>query len=445
MPDLWTRSRAAPAPPRLRSAIAWLSGSALLVRLIGVVTGVITARALAPEGRGELAVLTVIALFWGVVVSAGLDLWAARVIAQRADAEAVLQLTRRHQLLTAGLTLVVALAFVRLSDLPPRAVFAAGLLGWATASSMLKLGLLQGSNRMAAYAVSSLSASVAYGVGVVVLAAREEATVTAFLAVAAVSRLVTAVWPVRDRRRASNVASAGGDHVSYRSALRFGAPWMLGGVVTFALYRLDVALVALWRSTEEAGLYVVALSVAELLWILPNSAAQAVVPRASQVSPAVDTARVCRVVVAGMCISGAVAVVGGWIAVPIIFGQEFGDAVNALPGLCAASVAIGVWKLLAYDLVARGDATTRYRSGLIGVVAMVVADALLVPTFGIVGASIGSLAAYVTAAGIAVRIWTRRCGDSVSNLLVPRSGDVGQLRRWQMSPTPQWTVTEDQT
>lgn len=417
--------------PRLRSAVGWLAGSALTARMFGAVTGVVTARTLGPEGRGTLALLLLAGLVGGSVASSGIDVWAARMLARGAENREVVQLLRRHQASTLVVAAVVAAVVVGTTEATAVGTAATALLAWTTSGAVLKLGLLQGSDRMRAYGLSMLTGVLFYTVGVVGLALAGRGSVVAFLVAAVAGKAVTAAWRTRDVRRKGRTSVA--VVVAYRDAVSFGATTMLGGLATLALYRLDVALVAWWRSTAEAGVYSVALAVAEVLWVLPNSAAQALLPRASEALPTVDTAKVCRVLVAGMGAVALVVSVASPFAIPLVFGSGFGDAAHALPGLAAGSVAVGVWKILAHDLMARGDARTRFRSGLAGVLAMVAFDAAFVPRFGVVGASVGSLVAYGTAAAVTVHTWRSRTEVSLSELLLVRRGDLVSLWRTRRS------------
>jgi len=416
---------------RLRSAVAWLTASALGSRVLGAATGVVTARALGPGGRGTFALLLLAGLIGGAIASGGMDLWAARMLAQGADGSSVRRVLRRHQLGSLALAAVVAALIVGITRVDPALTAVTAGLGWLTASATLKLGLLQGANHMGAYSWAIFAGSTTYAAAVFGAAAVGAGAVTTFLLAAGLGKTITAAWPSRPRRPADRVGSP--ETSSYRTAFAFGGTTMLGGLVTIALYRLDVALVAALSSTSDAGVYSVALALAEVLWVLPNSAAQAVLPRTSADFAGADTAKVNRVIVAAMVVVSAAVSLSGPIVIPFVFGAEFQGAARALPGLALGSVAVGSWKLLAHDLLARGDARTRLFSGVAGVGVMIALDLLLVPSLGIVGASLGSLGGYLTAAVITLRAWRRRTGASLAELLVLRRGDIASIVRRRRS------------
>jgi O-antigen/teichoic acid export membrane protein len=388
-----------------------MSGTALAARAIGALTGVAAARSLGPSGRGELALLAAGGLLGAAVGSGGLDLWAARSLAQGTVPASVAVLLRRHQLLVLVALSLVALTLVATTGWPTGPVLATAAVVWATVAATLRLGVLQGGDRMVAFGAAGLVGTAVYGVAVAVLVVLDRTTVTTFLLANALGSLATAAYPVRGARSAASRAALSAvvpPAIRLGAALRFGIPAMVGGLVTMALYRVDVLLVGWWRSPAEAGRYAVALAVAEVLWVLPNSAAQAIVPRAAGPVRRVDTARVAKGLLVAMSAAAVVTVAAGWLLIPVVFGDEFTAARTALPGLAAASVAAGLWKVLSFDLLAGGRPGTRIRTGAAGIAVMVAVDAVTVPRWGASGAAVGALVAYAVAAGLCLRTW-RRC------------------------------------
>lgn len=414
---------------RLRESIGLLTLAAVGSKVIGAGTGVLLARELGPSDRGILALLMFVGMTGGVVASGGLDLWAAQSLAGGADPSGVRKLLDRHQALTA-LVLVAGVALAVLATVDPSRAGTSALLVWCTAASTLSLGLLQGRNAMGRYAAAGVIGTLVYGAAVLAFTAVGWGTVDLYVAAAAIGVSAAAIL-----RFGTTLEGFGAPVPSYWHALRLGAPSLLGGLITHSLYRLDVALVLVWDSPAAAGAYAVALAVAELLWVIPNSAAQAVVPRSAGSGSTLDIGRVSRLMVIVMSASAvAVVVVGQW-AVPAVFGEPYRDALKALPALAAASVSIGIWKLHSFHLLGQGDSRTRLRTGLCGLLVMLVADAALIPWLGLVGASLGSLLAYTAAAGACVSRTRRSAGTSWRSALVLQRGDVDGIGRpWAMIP-----------
>jgi hypothetical protein len=94
-----------------------------------------------------------------------------------------------------------------------------------------------------------------------------------------------------------------------------------------------------------------------------------------------------------------------WV-LPVLFGRVFDEAASAVAPLALAAVALGGWKLVVADLAGRGLTAVRPRTIGAGLVAMLAADCVLIPAFGIVGAGCGSVVGYAVAFGLALRSWT---------------------------------------
>ena len=77
-------------------SVGWLSLGSIVTRLLGAVSGIVSARALGVDGRGGLSVLLVVGMIAGGVLPLGLDLWAARSLGGGADVASVRRLLTRH-------------------------------------------------------------------------------------------------------------------------------------------------------------------------------------------------------------------------------------------------------------------------------------------------------------------------------------------------------------
>ncbi len=111
-----------------------------------------------------------------------------------------------------------------------------------------------------------------------------------------------------------------------------------------------------------------------------------------------------------------------------VFGAAYVPGARAVPFLAVAALAGGAWKMLAADLAARHTTRDRLTSATAGLVTMVLADLVLIPTFGITGAAAGAALGYVAAVVIVLRVWcatTRLPGHALIGI---RVGDLHTVR-----------------
>ena len=233
------------------------------------------------------------------------------------------------------------------------------------------------------------------------LSATHTRSVTLVVLGAAASNAV--VVPIIGGLRRLPAGSPGG----YRAALAACRGALVGELITLAMFRVDLALLAVFADRRTVGLYAVATAVTELLWLVPDGVAQVVLPVASGPS---SKEEVRRLVLLGAAVTACGAVALSVIARPVIgllFGREFGAAAAAVPALAFGAVAMGVWKMVGSDAVARGAGWMRAASSLTGLVTMLVADLALIPAFGIAGAAAGAAVGYTASAIQIGRWWVR--------------------------------------
>lgn len=404
-------------------------------RLTGALGGVLSARLLGPEGKGQYALVVLAATVAGTIGSAGLEFWVAREVArgdgrlanggppgarlngerltgERAVApdpvggSVVRRVVGRH-LVVAATVLAVVTAFALIVAVPVGwatvgEILAAGLLALATVVSMLLLAVPHGQLRMGVVAVATTAGGATYLVwtGVLLVVGTPSVSLAvlgagaAAVVIAAVALLgsVPGLRPVMGPWRSDPITSFG-----HLDAARFGLPAMAGEVLTLLSSRLDVVLVAVLLDVRSAGLYVVALAFSELLLVLPDGVALVVLPSASQQlstpgssAPRRSIARLTRSSAVVMAAAAVAMMAVSGPAMRTVFGSSFVGAGRAVPAVLLATVAFGVWKILAAEVTALGRPGARAASSALGLVVMVAADSLLVPALGLAGAGLGS-------------------------------------------------------
>ncbi len=194
---------------------------------------------------------------------------------------------------------------------------------------------------------------------------------------------------------------------TYRSALRTGLPANVGELLSLASFRVDLVVVGALLSREEVGIYAVALALAELLWLVPDGVTKVLLPHVAENHDRRDTGRLVGVTLVLAGAFASILFVVSEAVIPVVFGTAFAGARAPLAPLLAGALATGAWKMLSADLVARGWSGVRAASALTGLVVMIVADLVLVPRYGLVGAGAGSALGYLASAAHVSVVWRR--------------------------------------
>jgi glycosyltransferase involved in cell wall biosynthesis/O-antigen/teichoic acid export membrane protein len=224
------------------------------------------------------------------------------------------------------------------------------------------------------------------------------------------------------------------DPALFRRSLAFGVKAYVAQIFFYLVLRVDQVLVAHYAGYRQLGLYALATTVAELLWLLTDPLAGAMIPHVVRARTGDDrrlsfsTARLSLSIL-------MIAAIGGWflapLVIPVVYGTGFAGAVPALRLLLPGVVALGTTKSLGSVLVKEGRMLTVSVLGLSALGLNIVLNLALLPRIGIRGASIASSVCY---AGLALSYVTisRRRGVAGWRDLVPRASDLHFLGRLRL-------------
>ncbi len=188
---------------------------------------------------------------------------------------------------------------------------------------------------------------------------------------------------------------------------------------------------------RQAGMYSVAVAIAQAMYLLPLAIGVNILPRAARGASAAATAQVFRllaVVYAGMCLLVAA------LAQPLIqgaFGARFRPAVPMVYWLLPGIFALGLLVILSSHFAGRGYP---WRAAIIwagGLVFNAVANMILLPRFGTYMASITSSVTYAGVLVAHIRLFTSMSEGDVG--LWPRPRELrlvwaGWLRHRSAAP-----------
>jgi O-antigen/teichoic acid export membrane protein len=212
--------------------------------------------------------------------------------------------------------------------------------------------------------------------------------------------------------------------------LSYGLRGHFGTVFQSLNYRLDFFLIAVLLSSRDVGIYSVAVTAAETLWVLPNALGAVITYRAAA-SPPDEANRVTglatRVAFGFMVAAALFWAAAGREAIPLIYGDEFSSAVVPLLWLLPGVVALGVWKNVMNDLVGRGHSGPRSSTAGLALGVTLGLAPLLIDAYGVSGAAMASSAAYVLTCVLGVVIFARATGARPVDLLAPRRRDVAEV------------------
>jgi O-antigen/teichoic acid export membrane protein len=411
------------APNSLSRRLLIASTATVAYRLLGALGGVLIARSLGPEARGTYAVLLVALIVASSAATGGLQFWIAREVATRGITNDVLSVFWTAAIGVVVLCVLCAAAAIVLSAPAALAALGAAFVS-GSVIGILVLALLVGRHNTGGVAIATLCGSAAYLAVAVGVVYSDSASVGLGLVASVCSNWCVVVAGLLVARPASPAAF---DTRSTFSAVRSTGVAALADVVVLLGSRVDVAIVAWLVSASGAGWYAVAYSVAELLAIGCDAVAQVTFPMVAVDRVDSPTATMVRMIVLAAVPGLIVVGVASGPAIRMAYGTSFSRSVSLVVPLAVGVIAMGIWKVLCADLVARGDRFGRIGSAAFGLFVMGAVDLALVPRFGLPGAAIGSITGSVAAMAVAAQRSCSTAGRSWSELFVPTRDDIGVL------------------
>jgi O-antigen/teichoic acid export membrane protein len=395
----------------MKRAIALTSGAQIAIQLLGLVSGILVARWLGPDGRGQLAAV----ISWASMLAYLGNLGMPVAMTYSAAREPEL----RHQLLGNGLLLAVGqwlvLGLIGWFLLPlvlashgPLLVHLAMLYLWA----YLPLNLLtlyanaiqQGSGHYARYNAVRLSVPIGYVVLLLVFWATQQINVESVVLANILSNALTLTLAILLTlppllHLAHKVSRSWIGFATLRTDMRYGLSAQIGTLQPFIGLQLDVLALTMLSAAQDLGLYMAALAGANLLRAQGFALGQVVLPEVAKRNQRAEQWGIIRRFMAIAAAGGVAAfIVVLFVAEPLlhlVYGEAFEPAAPILKILVAAGAVGAVYRVLADGLRGMGRPAISTMSELVGLGIGVPVLAVLIPFWGAPGAAMAVLGASV--------------------------------------------------
>lgn len=384
--------------PTIRAAMG-TSGANVAILGINLLTGVITARLLAPDGRGALAAITMWPQFLGFALGFGIP--TALVYHNQQGIH-----TRRHLvsaaswggLIAGGLgaiigTLLLPWLLTSYSRDVVRVAQACmiftpfGLLLNILSSAFLQEGTI------ARYNYVRLAVPVVTLAVLALLAVTRQMSVEAAALAYLLPNIPVTLWAVRTVNQQIGF-TAKPDLSATKALLSYGLRYYGAEVAGTLSSQLDRVLVV-WLLTPAAmGLYVVALSFSRVFQQLPVSIATVLLPKAASKTPqeAINLSFKVALIAAVLSLGLALpALLFGSFFLRVFFGGEFAAANNAFVVLTIEAVVGGVAIVLGQAFLAIGRPARMSFYQIVGLATIAPLLLWLGPRYGILGAGLSML------------------------------------------------------
>lgn len=370
----------------------------LLVRLarvsLGLVTSILTARFLGPEGRGNYLFVVTVAALIVQFGNFGLHSSNTYLVAKNRQLFGALL---SNSILAAAVSIPLSVFVVWLASLAGGR--AGQWLWWAAALAPASLFMLLGSNllvgtgRIVLFNVFEFTYA-ALVVPFIIIASLLGGGVGRILLASVAAAWITSIGLLVVLQRGRRHIRFAGDVL--REGLKFGGKAYLIALLGFLVLRANVFLLERFTGSAQLGQYAVASQIADILAVLPSSVALVLFPRLvadpeHRWSALVRSAQTTGLLIVGICVAVA-AVASTFIGTA--FGPAFLPAVPMVLFLLPSVVILAVTTILSQYLAARGLPLTLAGAWAVALITVILASSILIRSLGGVGASIGLSVAY---------------------------------------------------
>jgi O-antigen/teichoic acid export membrane protein len=373
-----------------------------LTLVANLVTGIVTARALGPSGRGVIVALITINQLMGFLFAMGVAQSLSYFIARRPQDGA--------RLFSTWVLMLIPLAMlaIAISELLLPTIFAAdgdravALGRWFVLMIVLVIGLelnyglLLGAHDFFVYNALRFALPLLLAATFVVLWRLDALTVKSALVTDALATgLVVAVGMARAGRL---IGVAAPDFRLGATTLWYGVRGEGASLAQHVTARLDVAMLPAFVATAGVGLYSVATNISLIVYQLANTFAGVVLPSAARDGER-GPLKVIASLWASLVAAGLIALGLALFARPLlgfVYGDDFRDAAEPLVLLLPGAVLFAGSSIVSAGIYAAGRPFTATVPQLIGMVVTVVGLAVFLRMGGITAAALVSTAAYST-------------------------------------------------
>lgn len=194
------------------------------------------------------------------------------------------------------------------------------------------------------------------------------------------------------------------------------------------VYQIDVYIISYFLGAKELAFYSIAVTVATLLWYIPNTIGTVLFPTLTSIEKEGDanalSAAICRnalfVTTLGAIVIGLI----GPHLVRFFYGDSYTQSVNAMLLILPGVVAMSVYKVLTRSFASRNRQQVSLAVAIASLLLNVCLNLIWIPRLGIEGASLSSSVSYSLAGTLLVIAFKVESGLPFRKLLVVSRQDL---------------------
>ncbi|WP_282173976.1 flippase [Cytobacillus firmus] len=410
--------------------------------LLGLLASIIIARSLGPEGNGLYQLIVLLPTTLMTLLNLGVGTSSVYYVGQKKyDIKDIIKTNTASGAVLSLVAVIIGLIGVMFfSDnffegVPPNYLYFILLIMPLLMLNDFYLVIFQGVQDFKSFnslaLLRQLAALITLVLFIFVLKIGLFGTVIAFIAGVVTQFIVTLI--LLNKNLKTNLFSGSFSKAYFKESFSFGFKAHFSNVLSFINYRADIYLISMFLNPAAVGLYGVAVSIAERLWIVSQSISSVLYPAISSSSD-VDsknklTSVISRNVLFFSIIAGIVFYFASDLIFRLLFGEAYADSSDILKMLLPGIILFSVDRILSNDLAGRGKPELNMYTSIFTVASNIILNILLIPKIGIAGAAVSTSVTYSLSTLVKMILFKRETGVSYSKMVLLQKEDLILFKR----------------
>ena len=220
-----------------------------------------------------------------------------------------------------------------------------------------------------------------------------------------------------------------------KNMLMYGILNFVAGILWRVNARFDVFFVNTYWGASAVGLYMTGVNYTELMRLFSDAISYVLFPQVSSI-PSEEarklTSLLTRLLLLYYLVLAPIIYLLAPLIIPFFFGSAFRPSVSVIPYLLPGIISWMYYGLLGQHFLGRGFPQYNLYGNLTGSIFTILLDFLLIPRWGIIGASIASSIAYTLTFLVVLHFFKKLEKLSLSEIFLPRKNDlivfIGKLK-----------------
>lgn len=373
----------------------------ILVLIISLVTMVIVSRSLGAEGRGSLALILVVPQLLIALFEGGMRQAAIVFLGKKKYRKALVVAAVGVYAIIAGVVGYFVASWIMVINYQQfdlLIVFVAALILPFTLVYNSIQGILLGDEKIAAFNKVQWHPKVFYLLILLILLFYDKLsifTVVTATVCAAIYSALQATWFIKENRGIIEFELS-----VLKRMLSLGVSYAFALFLIQANYKIDIILLGILSSKSEVGEYAVSVQIAELLWQLPAAVVIVMMSKTANSGGTLIIDSICkssRVTLLITVFSALILMLFVHLFSQPILGVEYKKTFSIIASLLFGVVFMTVFKSLNAYYAGKGNPYVAMKVMFIATLSNILANFVLIPIYGAVGAGFASTFSYIIA------------------------------------------------